>query len=98
MQLIIESTNQLIIESTNCRLAKGTIAEVYDWTLQFLKEWQLVRRSALRPDMAATQQVKEASAAALASLALLATVVMGRRVSHLTKQVMGMFSKKIVNS
>ncbi len=43
------------------------------------------------------QQVKEAIAATLASLAPLATVVMGGRVSHLTKQVMGMFSKKIVN-
>jgi hypothetical protein len=47
--------------------------------------------------MEAMQQVKEAIAAALASLAPLATVIRGRRVSHLTKQVMGMFSKKIVN-
>jgi hypothetical protein len=42
--------------------------------------------------------VKEAIAAALASLDPLATVVMARRVSHLTKEVIGMFSKKRVNS
>jgi hypothetical protein len=32
------------------------------------KDWQLVRRAGLRPDMAATQQVKEVIAAALESL------------------------------
>jgi hypothetical protein len=44
------------------------------------------------------QQGKESITAALASLDPLVTVGMGRRVLHLTKEVMGMFSKKIFNS
>ncbi len=43
-------------------------AECFRQENVYPKEWQLVRRAGLRPDMEAKQQVKEAIAVALESL------------------------------